>query len=178
MIFSGPSGVGKDTLLEAWTKEDPRVERVVAYTTRAPRPGETDGVDYHFVSEERFHELENHGAFLESKNVYGNFYATPLTDMERLLDEGKVAVLKIDVQGALEAMDLRPDALTIFVSPPDEAELERRIRERGTDDPAAIAKRLEKARWEMDQSARYSLRVVNDFVERAVAEIREAVRGA
>src|SRR5579862_9437674 len=101
VIFSGPSGVGKDTLLDAWMARDHRVQRVVAYTTRDIRPLEVDGVDYRFVSRERFRDLISGGAFLEYKEVFGNLYGTPLLDMEEMLAAGRIAVLKIDVQGAL-----------------------------------------------------------------------------
>src|SRR4051812_46910447 len=113
VILSGPSGVGKDTVLEQWKASNPRVHKVVAYTTRAPRPGEVDAVDYHFITPQRFQDLIEEGAFLEHKHVHGNYYATPLSDMEAMLMEGKIAVLKIDVQGAMEAMKLRPEAMSI-----------------------------------------------------------------
>ncbi|MFZ4508855.1 MAG: guanylate kinase [Fimbriimonas sp.] len=177
LILSGPSGVGKDTLLDAWHGRNPRVQRVIAYTTRAVRPGETDGIDYHFVSPDRFHELAAGGHFLEHKEVHGNFYATPLTDMERMLAEGRFAILKIDVQGALDVMTLRPDALAIFLLPPSMDELERRIRCRGTEDEAAITKRLQNARDEIALSERYHRRVVNDDLERALAELESIARG-
>lgn len=175
VIFSGPSGVGKDTLLDAWRAADPRVQRVVAYTTRAPRAGEVHGVDYHFVPEDQFLKLAEAGAFLEYKNVYGNYYATPLHDMERMLDEGKIAILKIDVQGALTAMELRPDACTVFVMPPSDEELERRIRSRGTDSEESIAKRLAAARDEIAQAHRYQHRIVNAEIERALEDLAKAV---
>lgn len=168
VILSGPSGVGKDTVIDAWKTADPRVRRVVAYTTRAPRHGESDGIDYHFVPVDRFRELADAGAFLEFKEVHGNFYATPLHDMETMLREGAIAVLKIDVQGALSAMELRPDAMTIFILPPSDQELERRIRGRGTDDEATIEKRLHNARREIEISDRYQHRIVNDSVEAVV----------
>ena len=125
VILSGPSGVGKDTVIDAWKAADPRVERIVARTTRAPREYEVDGIDYVFLSTEKFLELADQGFFLEHKNVFDNYYGTPLGDMERVLNEGRIAVLKIDVQGALSVMPLRPDAITVFILPPSEEELER-----------------------------------------------------
>lgn len=171
VIFSGPSGVGKDTLLEAWTARNPLVQRVVAYTTRAPRPGEQDGVDYHFVSRERFEELVAAGAFLEHKEVHGNGYATPLADLEAMLDRGLIAVLKIDVQGAIDAMKLRPEAISIFIAPPSFDELERRIRSRGTEDEATLLRRLENARFELSHQSEYTHIVVNDLIDRALDEL-------
>lgn len=171
VIFSGPSGVGKDTLLAAWTQRNPRVQRVVAYTTRAPRTGEVEGVDYHFVAVERFRELAAAGAFLEHKEVHGNWYATPLADLEAMLDRGLIAVLKIDVQGALDAMRIRPEAISIFIAPPSFDELERRIRSRGTEDEAALERRLENARFELSYQGAYAHVIVNDSIERAVDEL-------
>ena len=168
LILSGPSGVGKDTVIDAWRARDPRVTRVVAYTTRAPRAGEIDGVDYHFVTTDQFLECAEAGDFLEAKEVHGHHYATPLRDMEALLAEGKVAVLKIDVQGALTVMALRPDALSVFLLPPDVDELERRLRDRATDSPDKIAQRLENAQGELALSERYGHRIVNDRVDAVV----------
>lgn len=171
MILSGPSGVGKDTVIDAWARRNPRVTRVVAYTTRAPREGELDGRDYHFVSVEEFMRRAADFDFLEYKEVHGNHYATPLSDMEKLLENGKIAVLKIDVQGALTAMGLRRDASSVFLLPPDVSELERRIRGRGTDAPDVIAKRLKNAQDEIALSSRYEHRIVNDDVCRVVDEL-------
>lgn len=168
VILSGPSGVGKDTVLAAWTARNPWVRRVVATTTRAPRPGEEDGVAYTFVSRERFRELAEAGAFLEWKEVHGNFYATPLESLERMLAAGLIAVLKIDVQGALTAMELRPDALAIFLMPPSMEELERRIRSRATESEDTIQMRLRNAREEIEIGRSYHHRVVNDEIERCV----------
>jgi guanylate kinase len=171
VIFSGPSGVGKDTLLNAWSAANPRVKRVVAYTTRAPRPGEVHGIDYHFVSVTDFLEKAKNGEFLEYKEVHGNHYATPLLDMEWMLTNGLIAVLKIDVQGALTAMDLRPDAISIFILPPSWEELERRIRERALDSDKDIVVRLLNAREEMEVAGKYQHNVVNDSLDRAVKEL-------
>lgn len=176
VILSGPSGVGKDSVLDLWKSLDSNVVRVVACCTRAPRPAEVDGVDYHFITRDEFMAKAEAGDFLEYKEVHGNFYATPLRDTEALLAAGRIAVLKIDVQGALTVMELRADALSIFLLPPSFEELERRIRKRGTDDEATIQKRLTNAREEIDLADRYHHRVVNDDIGRAVAEIRELVR--
>lgn len=178
VILSGPSGVGKDTLIDRWRQVNPRVERVVAYTTREPRAGEQDGIDYHFVAEGTFTKLAEIGAFLEYKQVHGNFYATPLSDMESMLAEGKIAILKIDVQGAIAAMQLRPDAISIFIEPPSEAELERRILGRAADAPEAIQKRLSNARQEMLLARHYRHRIVNDSVESAVKQLESLVGDA
>lgn len=161
VILSGPSGVGKDTVIDAWREINPKVERVVAYTTRNPRPGEVNGLDYHFVSVEEFQEKASCGEFLEFKEVHNNWYATPLTDMENLIDAGKIAILKIDVQGALHAMALRKDAISIFILPPSMEELELRIRGRGLDDPEVIEKRLINAQDEVAMAPKYHHQIVN-----------------
>lgn len=175
VILSGPSGVGKDTVLREWSAFNPRVERVVSYTTRVPRKGEVDQVDYRFVNCDEFEELIAQGALLEHKLVHGNYYGTPLHAMEQMLLDGKIAVLKIDVQGAQEAMRLRPEALAIFLLPPDFETLERRIRSRGTDSPESIATRLENARYEMSCASKYTARVVNDEIDRVVRELDDLV---
>ncbi|MBI1331510.1 MAG: guanylate kinase [Armatimonadetes bacterium] len=175
VILSGPSGVGKDTVIDAWRAVNPRVQRVVAYTTRAPRTGEVDGIDYHFVSIEDFQEMASRGDFLEFKEVHGNWYATPLTDLETMLELGRIAILKIDVQGALHAMTLRKDAITVFILPPSMVELEARIRGRGTDDEAVIEKRLQNAADELAVAPKYQHRLVNMDVGMTVAMLERIV---
>ena len=175
VILSGPSGVGKDTLIEAWRARNPRVQRVVAYTTRPPRDGEVDGRDYHFVSIPAFLLMADSNKFLEWKIVHGNYYATPLADMEAMLSEGKIAILKIDVHGAISAMDRRPDAISVFIQPPSWEELESRIRGRALDLPEAIEKRLSNAREEISFSDRYQHQVVNRHLEKAVDDLEKII---
>lgn len=175
VILSGPSGVGKDTLIEAWRARNPRVQRVVAYTTRPPREGEVDGRDYHFVSIPAFLLMVDSNKFLEWKIVHGNYYATPLADMEAMLAEGKIAILKIDVHGAISAMDRRPDAISVFIQPPSWEELESRIRGRALDLPEAIEKRLQNAREEISFADRYQHQVVNRNLDQAVDELEQIV---
>jgi guanylate kinase len=176
VILSGPSGVGKDTVIDAWQARNPNVRRVVAYTTRMPREGELEGSDYHFVSESEFKFMAADGAFLEHKLVHGNYYATPIHGMEKLLDEGKIAILKIDVQGALTAMALRPDAISIMLVPPTWEELERRIRKRGTEDEEDIQRRLANAQAELALADQYQQQIVNDGVDRTVDILESLVR--
>lgn len=176
VILSGPSGVGKDTVLDAWIKADPRVARVVTYTTRAPRDGELDGVDYNFVDLETFMFLEKEGCFWEHKVVHGNYYASPKKDTLELVARGKIPVLKIDVQGALEVMPLLTGELSVFILPPSLEELERRIRGRGTDDEETIQRRLRNAREEMALADRYALQIVNDDVGAVVRRLMEATK--
>lgn len=176
VILSGPSGVGKDTVIDAWKQSNPKVKRVVAYTTRSPRPGEENGNDYHFVTVEKFHQLAENDHFLEFKEVHGNWYATPLKDLDDMLAEGLIAILKIDVQGALAAMQIRQDAISIFLLPPSDEELTNRIQGRGTETPEVIQKRLENARNEIAESKKYHHRVVNKEVEQTVAEIERIIK--
>lgn len=176
VIFSGPSGVGKDTILDAWRAADPRIARVVTYTTRKPREGEVDGRDYNFVDLSTFKYLLDQGHFWEHKVVHGHYYASPKKDTEALIAEGKVPVLKIDVQGALEVMHLRPDAITVFILPPSLEELERRIRGRATDDEETIQKRLRNAHDEIALADRYQFQIVNDDVDAVVKKLMEAVK--
>lgn len=175
VILSGPSGVGKDTVIDAWRRADPRVTRVVAYTTRRPREGERSDVDYHFVSVAEFLRKADAGEFLEFKEVHGNHYATPLGEMDELLKGGKIAVLKIDVQGALTAMELRPDATTVFLLPPSDEELARRIHDRNLDHHEQISQRLLNAREEVALASHYQHRIVNERVEDVVAQLQEIV---
>ncbi len=175
VILSGPSGVGKDTIIDAWREVNPKVERVVAYTTRSPRPGEVEGLDYRFVSVPDFQTKAGNGDFLEFKEVHGNWYATPLTDMENLIQAGKIAILKIDVQGALHAMSLRKDAISIFILPPSMEELEARIRGRGLDDPEVIEKRLINAQDEVALAPKYHHRVVNLDVDLTVSMLERII---
>lgn len=175
VVLSGPAGVGKDTILAHWIERNPRVVRVVAYTTRPPRELEQDGVDYHFVSGERFDELAEAHHFLEHKEYSGNCYATPLVDMENLLAEGKIAVLKIEVKGAMEVRKLRRDALLIFLMPPDLRTLEARIRARATEDEETIHKRLRIAHDELELAEYYDHLVVNNDLETCIAELERIV---
>jgi guanylate kinase len=175
VILSGPSGVGKDTVLDAWCSADARIARVVTYTTRPRRAGETDGRDYNFVDLETFKFLNDQGHFWEHKVVHGNYYGSPRRDTEALIDQGRIPVLKIDVQGALEVMKARPDAVTVFLLPPGMDVLESRIRRRGTDDEATIQRRLANALSEIEHSSRYQHQIVNDEVADVVAKLREIV---
>ena len=173
VILSGPSGVGKDTVIDEWRKADPRVERIVAFTTRDMRPNEKNGVDYWFVSTDEFMRMAGAGEFLEFKPVVGGKYATPLEPLERALSNGKIAILKIDVQGAKDVMELRPEAVSVFILPPSMEELESRLTKRGTETAEQIAKRMDTARREVAESPNYHYRFINDQVENVVQKLKE-----
>lgn len=177
VVFSGPSGVGKDTLLNAWMASDQRVRRVVACTSRKPREGEIDGIDYHFVTSEEFLEKVERDEFLEWEEVHGRHYGTPRAGAQELLDQGKFAVLKIDVKGAMRVMREIPDVISIFILAPSLAELERRIRSRGLDNEEDIAVRLLNAHDELGYADKYRYRVVNDELGRAIHQLEEILAG-
>ncbi len=171
MVLSGPSGVGKGTICQALCQRHNRIAVSVSATTRAPRPGETDGVHYFFVSRERFRTMIERNELLEWAQVYQDFYGTPRAPVARSLAEGRDVVLEIDVQGALQVKEKLPAAVLVFIYPPSLEELERRLRRRGTDAEERIARRLEWARSELEAMPKYDYVVVNDRVEAAVAKI-------
>jgi guanylate kinase len=177
VILSGPSGVGKDTVINAWIERRPAVCRVVTCTTRGPRKGEKDGIDYNFVTRKEFEAMTDDGLFLEWKEVHGERYGSPLREVERLLADGRIAILKIDVQGAMAAMQTRRDAVTIFLLPPSLEVLEARIRNRKTDSEQAIQLRMKNALKELEFADKYDHRVVNDDLSRCVEEIDRIVCG-
>ena len=174
MIVSGPSGAGKTTVLDGvFARASLPLAKSVSVTTRKPRPGEVDGVDYHFISAEDFQKRQKRGEFLECFEVFasGQWYGTPEKGVVEDLAAGKWVVLEIDVQGALETLKRFPEAITIFVSPGPSGELERRLRGRGTESEENIQRRLQEARRELALADRYRYQVLNDNVERAVGEI-------
>jgi guanylate kinase len=173
VAISGPSGAGKTTLVKRLFERVPRLVHSVSATTRPPRPGEIDGVDYHFLTQQEFDRRRKAGEFLESCEVFGRgfWYGTLDSEVTPSLKTGKWVVLEIDVEGTLAVLERYPDALTIFVRPDSPEELERRLRSRATESEAAIQRRLEVARRELDCAATYKHQVLNDDVERAVQEI-------
>lgn len=177
IVLSGPSGVGKDTVLAKWQDVNPSIQRVVSWTTRPPRPGEVDAKDYRFISTSIFEATALAGGFLEHKMVHGNWYGTPLLGLRRLTQQGKLPVLKIDVQGALDVMEAHPEVLSIFLLPPNGYELERRLRSRASDSNDQIERRLKTAKLEIAQATRYKHQVVNDDIDAAVADLERLVAG-
>lgn len=171
LILSGPSGVGKDTIIDAWHSLNPLVKRVVATTTRERRQNEVDGIHYNFVTAEQFQNHIDAGDFLEYKKVHNNWYATPKKTVESLLLKGHIAVLKIDVQGALEVMKAMPHALSVFLLPPDKQSLEHRIRNRGTESEESIQERLANAQDELALAHCYGFQIVNESIQECVQEL-------
>lgn len=165
-VISAPSGTGKTTLIRELLRRLPGLTFSVSYTTRPPRPGEADGVDYRFVSREEFLRMVEEGAFVEWAEVHGDLYGTPKGALDP--PPGKDVILDIDPQGARRVKELRPDAVLIFILPPSLEELERRLRERKKDPEEVIRQRLANARNELEQIKMYDYTVVNDNVDRAL----------
>ena len=170
IVISGASGVGKSTVLSKVIAARKDLRFSVSATTRAPRPGETDGVNYYFVSKTDFQEMIAQNAFLEYDAHMDNFYGTPSAQLEEKLLTGSV-ILVVEPNGAFEVRSKRPDAVLIFIAPPSEKELEQRLRGRGDTSSEQMKMRLERAVWEMEQSAQYDHIVINDQVEACAAEI-------
>ena len=171
IIVSGPSGVGKGTICAELRARNPQIRESISMTTRARRNGEPEGVDYFDVSEERFNEMAAHGEMLEHAYVHGNQYGTPLAYVVEQLEQGYDVLLEIDVQGSIQAMKAYPDAVTIFILPPNRAELRNRLIKRATETPEAISLRLRNAELELFMTKEYQYCVVNDEVDRAVSKV-------
>ena len=177
IILSGPSGVGKGTVREELFKDESlNLAYSISMTTRQPRPAEKDGIDYFFVKEEEFKDKIEKGELLEYAQFVGNYYGTPQFYVDKLLSEGKNVVLEIEVQGALQVIAKRPDALTIFLVPPSFEELERRIRGRRTEAEEVVRERLDKARKEIATQDEYKYVVVNDTIMNAKEHIAQIIR--
>jgi guanylate kinase len=175
-VITGPSGAGKGTLIRALLERIPELELAVSATTRAIRPGEQDGVDYWFVDPEEFERRIEAGAFLEFVTyVSGRRYGTLLSEVDRIGGKGKVCVLELETEGAMEVHDKVPGAVTIFIAAPVD-ELERRLRARATESDGEIEERVGLARTQLAQAADFDHVVVNDDVERAARELEAVVR--
>lgn len=171
VIVSGPSGAGKSTVISKLAKLRPDIRFSISATTRAPRPGEQDGREYFFRSHEEFWRMVRAGEFLEHAEYVGNFYGTPEAPVNACLDGGYNVLLDIEVQGAAQIMEKRPDAVSVFLTPPSLGELERRLRGRGTDTEEKIHGRLLAAHREYSQIQKYRYIVVNDDADTAVREL-------
>jgi guanylate kinase len=175
-VITGPSGVGKGTLISRLLDRVPDLELSVSATTRPPREGEIDGRDYHFLDPAEFDRKVGDDAFLEHATYSGHRYGTLRSEVEKRLQDGTSVVLEIELQGARQVRERRPDSIRVFVSPPDPAALRRRLEGRGTDHREAIERRLETAREELAAEDEFEHVVVNDEVERAASELERIVR--
>lgn len=175
IVFSAPSGCGKGTMLEEICKDD-KFSCSISATTRAPRVGEVDGVNYHFLTREAFEKLIAEDGMLEYAQYCENYYGTPLKPVNDMLDAGKNVILEIEVQGAMKVKALRPDALLIFVLPPSISELRRRLLKRGTEELDVIEKRVSQAAREIDEAVNYDYVIVNDALEDAVADFKAVIK--
>jgi guanylate kinase len=175
-IVTAPSGAGKTSLVRSLLEMDKLVSLSISYTTRAMRPGEEDGEDYHFVSEERFLQMLEEGDFLESAEVHGARYGTSQTLVESVLAEGRDLVLEIDWQGAAQVRSLYPSAVGIFVLPPSLEELARRLHNRAQDSAEVIARRLAAARDEISHVGEFDYVIINDRFETAIHDLLAIIR--
>lgn len=175
IVLSGPSGAGKDTILHTLLQKSQDLRLSVSATTRNPREGEVDGRDYFFVTKEQFLSMRQNGEVLESAEYCGNYYGTPAKPIRNWMDAGSDVLLEIEVQGGGQIKQKCPDCVSVFILPPSVGELERRLRDRGTESEEAIQKRLQAARQEILQAKAYDYVVINDTVDNAVAAIQHIV---
>jgi guanylate kinase len=176
-VITGPSGVGKGTLIHRLLERMPELELSVSATTRPPRPGERDGVDYHFQSEEEFDRLAGEERLLEHAIYSGNRYGTPRSEVEPRLAAGRSVVLEIEVQGARQIREAMPEAVQVFIAPPSPEALRERLEGRGTDSKEAIERRLAAAEEELAARSEFGYVIVNDDLERATDELVGLVGG-
>jgi guanylate kinase len=174
-VVSAPSGTGKTTVCKALVASDPGLRFSISHTTRAPRNGERDGVDYHFVDRARFAELLARDAFLEHAEYAGNLYGTSYAALEAPLAAGHDLLLEIEVQGARQVRERRPDARLVFLLPPSVPELEQRLAGRGSDTPEAVRARLDLAHRELAEKELFDYAIVNDDLDRCVAAVRAVI---
>ncbi len=177
-MITGPSGVGKGTLIRTLRERRPELELAVSATTRAPRPGEEDGVDYHFLSDAEFDRRVEAGEFVEHARYSGRRYGTLRSELERRLADGRPVVLEIEVQGARQVRSAMPEAVQVFIAPPSEEALRTRLVGRGTDAPQDVEARLQTAREELGAKDEFAHVVINDRLEDAVTTLEDVVVSA
>jgi guanylate kinase len=175
IVLTGPSGVGKGTLVRSLLQRHPNLYLSTSVTTRSPRPGEVDGKNYYFVSRSQFEQMVVNGELLEWAEFAGNYYGTPRLPVIQKIQQGKWVLLEIELKGARQIRQTFPEALNIFLLPPSLSELEYRIRNRGQDSEEAIIRRLKRAQEEIDAADEFDLQIVNDNFEEALRQIEAAL---
>lgn len=175
IVFSGPSGAGKDTILKKLLESSQNIKLSISATTRSPRTGEQDGIDYHFLTKEKFLQLIEKDEMLEHAEYCGNFYGTPSAPIKNWMNGGNDVILEIEVQGGSQIKKKRPDCVSIFILPPSIQELEKRLRARNTENEETIQKRMAVAREEIKLAKNYDYVVINDTVENAVNKIHTII---
>jgi guanylate kinase len=178
IVLTGPSGVGKGTLMNEILRRYPELHYSVSATTRSPRPGEINGKNYNFISRSQFEQLVTQGEFLEWAEFAGNCYGTPREAVLNYIQLGKLVLLEIELAGARQIRHTFPSALSIFILPPSFAELENRIRGRGQDSEEAISRRLQRAEEEIAAANEFDIKIINDDFEQALKEIEIAIFGS
>jgi guanylate kinase len=174
-VVAAPSGAGKSTLVNALLEREPSISLSISHTTRPPRPGEQYGRHYYFVERAEFEREVAEGIFLEHAEVHGNFYGTSRTTVAELLEQGRDVLLEIDWQGARQIRKSKPDCVSVFILPPSRAELERRLRGRGSDSAEVIARRLHNSREEIAHAHEFDYVIVNDRFEDALGDLQAIV---
>ena len=175
IVISGPSGAGKGTICKALLEKNNNIYISVSATTRAPRAGEIEGINYYFLTKEDFEEKVKEDGFLEYANVHGNFYGTPKVNVEKMLDEGKDVILEIDIQGALQVKENFKEGVFIFILPPSMEELKQRIIKRGSETEESLMTRFKNAYKEINYVSKYNYAVVNDKLEVAVSKVEAII---
>ena len=174
-VVSGAAGTGKDSVVSALRKAHPEIEKTVSATTRSPRPGEQEGVDYYYRTKEQFQQLIDQDEVVEHNFFNGNYYGTLKEEVNKRLNAGKLVVMVIDVHGAANIRRMYPGATTIFLLPPSTQELERRLRGRGTETEESIQERLATARQELAEQDKFTVKLVNNQIEPCAAELYQVI---
>lgn len=175
-VLSGPSGVGKGTVNKILQETNPLVQATVSATTRAPREGEIEGASYYFMSVAEFEDHIKEDCFVEHANVYGNYYGTLKSEVERIVKEGKCVLLELDIQGAKRIKEMLPGAVLVFVLPPSLTELQRRIQDRGTETCESLKTRIDSAKKEIERAKRYDYVVVNKDADKCAKDVATIIK--